>query len=314
MRAVAQELRMKEKTVRLQMQRLKERGLVSLRPLIDVYRLGLVQWGVFFSIASGAHDAPSEILRYLVGREDISFVCELGGEYHFEVTVCAAGPSEAASFVEELGMRLPEGTIHKAVAARLALFDFRIKYLFGASGTPQILSWGHSSGAISIDELDHHILRALSRGEFTSASELGRRYGVSHTAVSNRIARLERERVIVGYRYLLDTFALGYQSHLVLMFAQSMGGSFRKRLLDFCRDHLLVRFLVHNFGAWEYECGIEVSESQQVSEFTRELGNVFAKELGTFRVAPIFRYPKVVNYPFERYETVAKLLRSQDSG
>ena len=297
-REVAKQIGMREQTVRHRLRSLKERKLISFRPLIDVYRLGFVQWGVFFSLSGGSTKSQVAVQRFLCEQDNVSFVGELGGEYHFEVTVCARGPSDVAGFLENLGAKFSAGTIHKSVATRLSLYDFRIKHLLGSEGTPKMLAWGEEPAHFVVDSTDHEILRSLALGDFESKLALSRTIGISHTAVDKRLLRLERNRIVVGYRYLVDMAALGFHSHLILLYARGMSVEFRNRLLRFCRDHPQVRFLVRNFGGWEYECGIEVRDPHDVSLFTRELSQEFSEELGTFRVLPIFGYPKVVNYPF----------------
>ena len=61
----------------------------------------------------------------------------------------------------------------------------------------------------SIDALDRRIVEVLQRDGRASNVEVARQVGLSHSACSRRIARLERDGVIRGYRALTDRFALG---------------------------------------------------------------------------------------------------------
>lgn len=60
-----------------------------------------------------------------------------------------------------------------------------------------------------LDELDLKILHALQANGRVTNVELAKRVGLTHSACSRRIARLERERVIVGYRALTDRHKVG---------------------------------------------------------------------------------------------------------
>jgi DNA-binding Lrp family transcriptional regulator len=53
--------------------------------------------------------------------------------------------------------------------------------------------------ATSIDDTDRALLALLRDDARASAAELGRRLSLSRTTVQSRLARLERERVVVGY-------------------------------------------------------------------------------------------------------------------
>jgi Lrp/AsnC family leucine-responsive transcriptional regulator len=61
-----------------------------------------------------------------------------------------------------------------------------------------------------LDETDRRIIGELSSDGRVSFAELGRRVNLSPPAVAERVQRLERAGVIVGYRAEIDPRALGY--------------------------------------------------------------------------------------------------------
>jgi len=67
-----------------------------------------------------------------------------------------------------------------------------------------------------IDATDRNLLRELQADARLSLAELGRRVGLSPPAVADRLARLEADGVIRGYRAELDPRALGYALSVML--------------------------------------------------------------------------------------------------
>ena len=67
-----------------------------------------------------------------------------------------------------------------------------------------------------LDEIDVRLLGELQADARLSRAELGRRVGLSPPAVAERVTRLERERVILGYHAELDPRALGYALSAVI--------------------------------------------------------------------------------------------------
>jgi len=67
-----------------------------------------------------------------------------------------------------------------------------------------------------IDETDRRLLGELQGDARLSLAELGRRVGLSAPAVADRLARLEGDGVIRGYRADIDPRALGYALSVVL--------------------------------------------------------------------------------------------------
>jgi Lrp/AsnC family transcriptional regulator, leucine-responsive regulatory protein len=61
-----------------------------------------------------------------------------------------------------------------------------------------------------IDDLDRKIIAELSANARMSLAELGRRVNLSSPAVAERVQRLERTGVIVGYHAEIDPRQIGY--------------------------------------------------------------------------------------------------------
>ncbi|MCX5480943.1 Lrp/AsnC family transcriptional regulator [Kaistia geumhonensis] len=62
---------------------------------------------------------------------------------------------------------------------------------------------------MQIDEFDRRMLAALARDGRLTAVELAERIALSPSAATRRLQRLETERIITGYRAVLDPNALG---------------------------------------------------------------------------------------------------------
>jgi Lrp/AsnC family transcriptional regulator, leucine-responsive regulatory protein len=68
-----------------------------------------------------------------------------------------------------------------------------------------------------LDRIDRKILTILQREARISMTDLAREVGLSATPVTERVKRLERERVILGYHARLDPEALGMR---ILVFVE----------------------------------------------------------------------------------------------
>ncbi len=73
-----------------------------------------------------------------------------------------------------------------------------------------------------LDGTDRRILVELSADARISLAELGRRVGLSSPAVAERIKRLERDGVIVGYRAEVDPRALGFSLGVIIRIRPSL--------------------------------------------------------------------------------------------
>jgi Lrp/AsnC family leucine-responsive transcriptional regulator len=75
---------------------------------------------------------------------------------------------------------------------------------------------GRSAEGALLDETDLQLLTELQADGRLSLAELGRRVGLSSPAVAERIQRLEREEVILGYHAQLNPRALGMSLSVII--------------------------------------------------------------------------------------------------
>ena len=66
-----------------------------------------------------------------------------------------------------------------------------------------------TDGSPAIDEIDRRIIRELSRDGRASIRTLAERVALSASATSERVRRLERTGLVLGYRAVLSTAASG---------------------------------------------------------------------------------------------------------
>jgi Lrp/AsnC family leucine-responsive transcriptional regulator len=302
LREIQSRTKLKEHQISYSLKKLLESGLITRKILVDVYRLGYTNYGLFFSIHSDNRRTHRQILETLVRSPRISFLAELGGDFQYELTFVAKELIEVSEFLDWLTQKFGNIFFQKSTATRLSLHDFPAKLLFPISGKPPALRWGMTHDRFAIDALDHNILSALSNSQATSTSTVARLLDIPYSTADFRIRRLEERKIIGGYFYLVDNFRIGIQNYLFLIYLKGMSHGLHERMLRFCREHKNIRYLVENLGEWDYEIGVEIRDQRAISDLSREILEIFGSDINTIKTLPIFAYHKVVNFPFDPIE------------
>jgi DNA-binding Lrp family transcriptional regulator len=71
--------------------------------------------------------------------------------------------------------------------------------------------------AISLDSLDWNILQALQENAKQTYTEIGRRFGVAHSTVYDRIKKMEENNVIKKYTTVVDLEKVGVKHITAIM-------------------------------------------------------------------------------------------------
>lgn len=130
---------------------------------------------------------------------------------------------------------------------------------------------------VQLDDLDRHLLVALREDARLPVATLAARLGVTRATVANRMARLEREGVIVGYTIRLGTRAAERAVRAIMLVAVegNRGEDVRRQLAA----HPAVTGLHTTNGRWDLVAELE---ADSLEAFDRALAEIrLAKGIST---------------------------------
>ena len=299
--AVSRKTGLPDYTVRRVVRRLRDRKLIAFRAMVNVYALGFTQYAVFASLASAGEKVHTQFREKLIRSEEVSFVCEMGGEYQYAITICARSAQQALAFLGKLSKQFGAALNEHAFSIQTRLFDFPCKFLLPKVERSQGCSWGVTEKTRSFDQTDHRILSSMSHLNEYSLTEISRASGVAISSVDYRLSKLESDGVVSGYFYEIKTEKFGFHPYLLTVYTRGVDPLLTRRMTDFCRTEDSVRIMVENLGAWDYELGIEVRNPRDASVVAQKLHEHFRDEIRSVRILPVLSYLKVANYPFKNF-------------
>jgi DNA-binding Lrp family transcriptional regulator len=300
---IARELGMKDHVVRYALSRLREREIIHFAPLIDTYLLGFNQYSVLLSLSARHSGKVGAVRHFLATAPQTVFVSEGGGQYRFGVSLLARSPLGVDHFLSEFQEQHGRIIFEKQVTSHLSLADYRVDYLYKKKVEPAALTWGGKRDELKIDELDHYILRGLCSGKFESLSLFARQLEVPSSTLEHRIRALEEKKIIVGYRYLVDTQKLGAQRLWMSITMKGTSEHLTKQFFEFCENHPYVRFATRALGSWDFDIGIDGVDGNSQAQVVQSIYDTFQEHVASITTVPIFKFLKVCSYPFWEHPT-----------
>jgi DNA-binding Lrp family transcriptional regulator len=290
-----------EHSVRYHLQSGLERKIIVPRAFINLNRLGLNQYQIYFSLSSGTKALRQSLIESLSESERVSWLGQMGGDFQYGVNLAARSVSEIAALLYQLSEEYGVLFVDKVIAERLWFKYFGNKYLSRKKRKKRELSYQITRDSYVIDELDHRILSKLTSVGVRSSRLLARELGVAQTTVDYRLRKLEQAGVILGYYYELQSALVGIQSFILLISMKSLSHETTRRLEEFCRQDPNVVILIHSFGSWEFEVGVEAEDSRFTTEIVERFYDCFGANINWIRILPAFANLKVLEYPFSNF-------------
>lgn len=124
-----------------------------------------------------------------------------------------------------------------------------------------------------IDEIDEKILHELSRNSRDSFRKLAKKIGVSPATIIQRVQRLEKEKVILGYDVDLDYTKLGYEFTAIIEVTITKGA-----LLEVQKKIAHMPGVVAVYDVTGESDSMVLARTKSRSEFSRLVKKILALE------------------------------------
>ncbi|MCB0360880.1 MAG: Lrp/AsnC family transcriptional regulator [Bdellovibrionales bacterium] len=295
-------------SVRYRLQNLRSQGVIGdWVVFIDVYKLGFVEYVMYFSLASENQKQKDVLLSTLNELPAVSWVSEHGGEYHYAVSFCVRDVHELHEILLGISRQFGNIFFRKSVCARLSCSYFGRKYLNNGVAPRSPIVIGKSVSVVeplTIDAMDQRILGAIARDAYRSTSELARRLAVPVSTLERRLASLQERGIIAGYVLGINGSRFGMSRYRLLISTRGISADFHDRLFELAKRAPYINLFWECLGAWDYELFVEVPTPEGVTEVMQQLYDTVGSEIQSIQLLPIFGYTKFRMYPF--YENLTE--------
>lgn len=298
---ISEETGIAQHTVRRSLENLLEIGYIGRHAYINPARLGYVQYYLSCRILDQNPRVSEEVLQRLSQYEGVAWLLEIGSPFPFEVSIHARNAHQVVQLFERVTSEVGPLQIDKRISTLLSSTSFVPKFLSRRPYSQRSLSSRTEVPLISIDELDHNILRHLTATTFASYGQVARALGVAQSTLTYRLDRLKREGIVLGEGYLIRRSDLvGMSSFRLLMKLKKHSRETRERLLAICKSHEAVYHLDEVLGEYDVELSVRVNHPRDVPVVVESLRSALPDTLGHAEFYPDIRCLKSLSYPFAK--------------
>jgi len=285
---------LREHTIRYALRSLIQRKVINPIPFINLHRLGLTVYSIFFTVGGekrGAHDA---LIRTLIATPQVLWVGEFGGEYQYGVGVAARRLSDLTVFLDAISKKHGAIFHDKAISVQISSTVYPRRYLSSRkmSAKPITVTFDRNEPT-RIDAVDEKILSALTTYGTLSHRQMALAIQVPLSTVELRIRKLKEQGVIAGEIYSVDAAKFEMESFKLLVYTKGLDSALTLRIDEYCRAQPNVTTLIDCIGSWGYEINVEVRRPEELSRIIQQLYEYFGNSIHTIKTLTKFAYPKV---------------------
>ena len=274
---------------------LDEHILLSCYTVIDISKLGFTVHKNFLKLQNLDKDKEQEIIEFLKLHPNVVWVASCDGAFDLAFGTWAKDMAFLDKTLAELSKKFGDCIAERQIATIIHGEYFTREYLVEKKHTGDLRQsfFGAVPSPAAIDEHDWIILMAVSTNARMTAVELAGKTGLSADAIGVRIRKLEKSGVIKHYTIVPNESAYPYLHYKVLVNFRNPSPEKESALLEYCRMHRNIVYVVKALGPWSFEIDIEVESIEEFREVLMDIKtrcNELIKEYSSLHIYQVHKY------------------------
>jgi len=298
--SLAKKLGLPEKEVEKRIYQLIQKGVIKgFHPVLNLPKLGYLYCRLLLTLQNCPKEKEEDIIDYLINHPKVFWLFRMQGIYDFLIVMWADSITQFNDFVNEI-----ENKFGKFIKKRLETIGtdigyFQSRFLTGTQKTKEIHIKEAEKKGTQIDKLDKRILQFLSINARFSPKELSLNIKEREELIVERIKRLERIKVIEGYRPLINHIILGYTWYKIWLNINKTSQRAFKQLWKQIKDDSLTLYTVEGIGLpADLEIEVMVNSNQELFDFINKMRIRFPAMIEDYTTVMFIEALKELYLPF----------------
>lgn len=279
---IAKKLGMKRDTVAYRIRRLEEEQVIrGYYAVIDYAKLGYQFVRLYFRFQNAALAMEEEMIQYLTSMEGGMVVYRTEGDWDVAVGFLVHSLEEFDAGYRSFQARYRKFINTQDIAVFLEYVHYYRNYLIAPQAADYTLLSTGRSVSTPFDDTDIKILQCIAGHANISLLALAQELNMTAMAIRYRIAQLEKKRIILGYRALIDTAKIGYAYYKVDLEIEDI--SKLPQLRQWACQHPNIIYEDRTIGGSDFEFDAELPSHEAFYALIDEIKQRFPGILRSYR-------------------------------
>ncbi|MBR9692974.1 Lrp/AsnC family transcriptional regulator [Candidatus Woesearchaeota archaeon] len=276
--AIGKNLRISKPAAKRRLERLEEVGVIRRYvAIINLPKLGYNAYRLSFKLSrmdTFEHRAFAKQARNL---QETGWVLRAIGSWDVLVTFYARGAMQLYGAYRALLADMSQNIASKRISVIVRLRHYSHDMLVRTKpiGHRKEILVGGPIETTELDEMDMHLLDLLSKEGRASLVTLSGKLGVTPKTVRNRMRRLEKDKIILGYNAVLDTTKIGYEHHKMFVYLDNITIETYKKIRGYVSSMPATMLITQALGESELDFDVKVKNTAEVHAIISDLRNNF---------------------------------------
>ncbi len=289
---LAKKTQLSRDVVAYRVKQLEQKGIIQKYiTIIDFSKFVYNIIRLYLKLQKSTPEIEEQIIAFFVQQKNTLTVYKIDGHYNLAVGFLAKDLHTYQSVYEEFLKKFKPYVAEKNVSVFLDYVHYHHNYLVEKKYHDYTALSTGSFIPFQYDEKDIQILNAIKENSRISLLKISKKLKMTSTGVKYKLKNLEKNKVIVAYKLLMDASQLGYEYYKVDLELEDI--SIIPTLKQFITQHPNVIYRDIAVGGSDFEFDCEFQSQQEFYKLMDEIKSLVPQKIRSYfyyKAIKIYKY------------------------
>lgn len=272
-------------SVKYRIMQLEEEGIIKgYRAVIDVAKLGYQNYRIYINLQNTTLEKEKEIFDYINKYDIVSYSAYMEGNYNLSIHLVSDDVNKVHEFWDNLFQRYVNYFAERLLTIDISSTYFFRSYLTGAKKNVYELKTSKFALRRNINDIDLKLVKILSENARERVIDIAEKLDLSPKTVISKIKNLEKEKIIIAYRAILDLDKLKYRFFKLNFLLLKLTPKKDKEFLEFIKNHPNIIRRYESVGGEDLELDIEVKNLKELMVVLEDIRKKFGEIIQDYKI------------------------------
>lgn len=297
---IAKKIGLSKTAVLNRINNLKKAGIIQqFHTVIDTGKLGYIPFRLLIKLQNASPEDEKGIIDFLKRKNIVTWIVSIEGDYDLGALILVKRIEEMQNLWDEFLEKYVNYIEKRLLTIITSVHYFSRAYLLNKEDNDHEIITLTFPQEYEVDEKDREILKLLSVESRLSIVVLASKVNLTPKTVIERIKKLEKKKIIVGYKTVFDLEKLGY-SYFKVNFTLNNTTSEKKRsLISLIKNHPNIVYQDNVLGGNDIEIEIQIENMQKLRELLSEIKKRHSSIIRDYNVLEYYKEHKYLFFPID---------------
>lgn len=297
--SIGDKIHMSKQVVKYNIENMIKKGVIKeFITYLDTEKLGYTFYNIVVKTKYTDSAERNKIIERLKAIPNVVWLCTLRGEWQLKVSMLAKDVAELSIVLEKVLGALKGRLLDYKLFIVISASQLGYNNLYSPTGKAYRFhaKVGHKD-IINLSKNDLKVLKVISNNARLSNIDIARKTGITLEKVRYSLKKLERDKVIQGFKPLLDVSKLGYLWHLTFLRLKASTEEQKQELIAYLKELPQVFYVVRGVGSWNLTIEFQTKNLEELERIKDEIARKFSQLIADEQSVQLIQEHKCTYFP-----------------